>query len=144
MVRDILTHKCTMYYVKTNPPPSVRKRNYVSSVETILWFVKNPKKYTFNFQSQREMRNAFIASIPSGKVRKEFPHPTIKPLQLSELLIKIHSNEGDLVVVPFAGVGTECLAAKRLDRNFIGFEVDPYYYELCLKRLGITAQGSEK
>jgi DNA modification methylase len=141
MIKQKINHKCTMYYVKTNPPPSVRKRNYVSTVETLLWFVKNSTKYTFNFQRQQDMRNAFILPIPGGKVRKQYPHPTMKPLQLSEHLIKVHTNENDNILIPFAGVGTECVAAKRLNRNFVGFEIDPYYYELCLKRLGINNIG---
>lgn len=60
-------------------------------------------------------------------------HPTQKPLALSEKLIKsaMPSSEVGVVLVPFVGTGSECLAAKRLDQNFIGFEINPEYVALA-------------
>lgn len=54
---------------------------------------------------------------------------------LLEYLIERLTNEGDTVLDPFCGGGSTPLAAKGLGRNYIGIELDPYRYELCLKRL---------
>ncbi len=62
-------------------------------------------------------------------------HPTQKPLPLFEYLIKTYSNEGDVVLDNCIGSGTTAVACKRLNRKFIGFEVDKNYYDISLKRL---------
>ena len=62
-------------------------------------------------------------------------HPTQKPLELIEYLIKTYSNEGNLVLDNCMGSGTTAVACKRLNRRFIGFELDKEYYEISLKRL---------
>lgn len=62
---------------------------------------------------------------------KEKLHPTQKPLALFEYLIKTYTNEGDLVLDNTMGVGTTCLAAKNLGRNYIGIEKDENYYNIA-------------
>ena len=62
-------------------------------------------------------------------------HPTQKSLELCEYLIKTYSNEGDLVLDNTMGSGTTCLAAKRLNRRYIGIENDPNYFEIAKQRL---------
>jgi site-specific DNA-methyltransferase (adenine-specific) len=62
-------------------------------------------------------------------------HPTQKPLALVEHIIKIYTNEGDLVVDPFMGSGTTCVAAKNLNRNFIGIELDKKYFDITEERI---------
>lgn len=52
-----------------------------------------------------------------------------------ERIVEVSSNEGDLVYVPFVGTGTECLAAKKLNRNYIGSEIDLERFELSVERL---------
>ena len=79
-----------------------------------------------------------ISALAGGAGRKErVNHPTQKPLALYEKLIKASKNlEGDtLLVVPFAGSGSECLAAKQQDINFIGYEINKDYIDLCNSRL---------
>lgn len=63
-------------------------------------------------------------------------HPTQKPLELSERLIKSAKPKNDgLVLVPFAGSGSECVAAKKLGMRYIGFEINSDYVEIANKRL---------
>jgi site-specific DNA-methyltransferase (adenine-specific)/adenine-specific DNA-methyltransferase len=62
-------------------------------------------------------------------------HPTQKPLALSTRIVEHFSNPGDLVLVPFAGSGTECVAARRAERQFIGFELNPRYAAMSRERL---------
>ena len=62
-------------------------------------------------------------------------HPTVKPLKLMAYLITMGSREGDIVLDPFSGSGTTCIAAMMLKRDFIGIEISPEYHEIALKRL---------
>ena len=57
-------------------------------------------------------------------------HPCMKPLTLCERLINVHTNRGDLVVVPFAGSGSEMVVAAKLGRRVIGYEIESNYVEL--------------
>ena len=71
--------------------------------------------------------------VPWSKERVK--HPTQKPLQLMERIVKIWSNENDLVLDSFVGSGSTLLAAKNLNRRFIGIEKKREYYDMCLERL---------
>lgn len=62
-------------------------------------------------------------------------HPTQKPLALSERIVRHFSDIGDLVLVPFVGSGTECVAAATNDRRFIGAELNGEYIAIAEKRL---------
>lgn len=62
-------------------------------------------------------------------------HPTQKPLKLINRLIMTSSNEGDIVVDPFAGCGSTQLSAIQLKRNYIGIELNEEYYNISLKRI---------
>jgi hypothetical protein len=62
-------------------------------------------------------------------------HITVKPIKLMSYLITMGSREGDVVLDPFCGSGTTCMAAKMLRRNYIGIELDPGYREIALKRI---------
>jgi DNA modification methylase len=63
-------------------------------------------------------------------------HPTQKPEKLIEKLILSAKPKGEgIVVVPFAGSGTECVVAKRLGMNFVGFEINSDYIKIAERRL---------
>ena len=62
-------------------------------------------------------------------------HPTQKPVALFEYLIKTYTNEGETVLDNVMGSGTTGVACKNLNRNFIGFEKDPTYFEIAKKRI---------
>jgi len=63
-------------------------------------------------------------------------HPTQKPLELMKYLISTYTNENDMVLDNTMGSGTTCLAAKELNRKFIGIEKDTNYYEIACRRCG--------
>ena len=63
-------------------------------------------------------------------------HPTQKHLGLMKYLIETYSNENDMILDNTMGSGTTCLAAKELNRNFIGIEKEPKYYEIACQRCG--------
>ena len=62
-------------------------------------------------------------------------HPTQKPLELMELLVKTFSDENDIILDPFMGSGTTGVACKNLNRNFIGIEKDEKYFNIAKDRI---------
>ena len=66
---------------------------------------------------------------------KEKIHPTQKPVALMEYLVKTYTNEGDTVLDNCMGSGTTGVACKNLNRNFIGIEQDPSYFEIAKNRI---------
>ncbi len=69
------------------------------------------------------------------KAKERVGYPTQKPVLLLKEIIKIVTDEGDLVVDPFCGSGTTCVAAKSMSRNFIGIDASKDAVELANKRL---------
>jgi site-specific DNA-methyltransferase (adenine-specific)/adenine-specific DNA-methyltransferase len=68
-------------------------------------------------------------------VSKDFLNTVQKPIKLIERIVKASSNIGDLVLDPFAGTGTTFVVCKELKRNFIGFEINPDFVEVCNRRI---------
>ena len=62
-------------------------------------------------------------------------HPTQKSIECLEYLIKTYTNEGETVLDNTCGSGSTCVAAINTNRNFIGFELDKYYFEIAQKRI---------
>lgn len=137
------------------------KNSPASTYEPLLWFTKT-KKYTFlpirePYKSQDRLKYKInkngkswspnpegkmggdIWDIPtlSGKrfANEKVAHPTQKPLFLCDRIVKHFSKEGDLVLVPFAGSGSELVSAKRNNRDYIGFELNDEYIKITEKRL---------
>lgn len=69
-------------------------------------------------------------------------HPTQKAVKLMEILISLVTVEGQTVLDPFCGCGTTLVAAKNLNREYIGFEINDEYYQNILKRLGESGEDS--
>jgi len=76
-------------------------------------------------------------------IGKEFLNTIQKPEELIKLLVKASSNSGDLVLDPFSGVGTTFSVCKQLDRDFIGFEINPKYVEVTNERIEKLSQSAE-
>lgn len=66
---------------------------------------------------------------------KDNKHPTVKPLKLMSYLITMGSRENDIILDPFCGSGTTCIATYQLHRRFIGIEKESEYVEIARKRL---------
>lgn len=138
VVVDIATkagyiYKDTLIWKKTNPMPRNRDRRYIPDVEMLIWFVK-PGKWTYNRQNEKYESSILPFAVESGGGFKRY-HPTQKPVKLIEYLLSIHSNDGDIVLDPFMGSGTTAIAAMNTNRNFIGFELDKNYYDICINRI---------
>lgn len=140
-------------WYKRNSFPNLSGRRLTASHETILWAHTGSakyRKYFFNYEKSKElsfsgdlMKQAgkqmrTVWDVPNNKKREELvhgKHPTQKPLRLSKRMLIISASSGCRVLVPFAGSGTECLAAKELGCEYLGFDTDPQYVELANKRI---------
>jgi len=143
ILNDIIWHK-------TNPMPNFRGTRFTNAHETLLWCTTSRKaKYTFNYQNLKElnegkqMRSDWHIPICAGKERlresnNQRSHPTQKPEALLYRILLASSQKGDLILDPFLGSGTTAVMAKKLQRNFIGFEQDKEYIKLAKKRLKQT------
>ncbi|UEX90298.1 DNA-methyltransferase [Staphylococcus ratti] len=131
---------------KTNPPPNLGCRNFTHSTETILWARKNSKKskHFFNYDlmksynNNKQMKDVWTGSLTSKNEKKFGKHPTQKPLYLLERIIEASTKPGDIILDPFLGSGTTGVASKKLDRNFIGIDIDKAYTELSKRRIENT------
>tara|TARA_Y100001970_G_C14238757_1_gene863547 strand:+ start:211 stop:1284 length:1074 start_codon:yes stop_codon:yes gene_type:complete len=143
ILNDIIWHK-------TNPMPNFRGTRFTNAHETLLWCTTSRNaKYTFNYQNLKElnegkqMRSDWHIPICSGKERlreknNQRSHPTQKPEALLYRILLSSTNKDDTVLDPFLGSGTTAVVAKKLQRNFIGFEKDKEYIKLAKKRLKKT------
>lgn len=69
------------------------------------------------------------------EITKDNHHPAVYPIYIIQELIKLLSKENDFVFDPFCGSGTTCIAAKNLNRNYFGIEINSNYVKLANKRL---------
>lgn len=121
---DILT------WNKTNCMPTYANK-YLTDTEYCLFFKKGATCHPNSFEDAKTYWLEPINQTDKAK----YGHPTIKPLNMIEKLVKNSSNEGDLVFDPFLGSGTTACACKKLNRRFIGSEISEEYYKLALKRV---------
>lgn len=82
-----------------------------------------------------EYENYPISILDFKEGNNNHIHPTQKPIALFEYLIKTYSNKGDMVLDNCMGSGTTAIACKRLNRHYIGFEINPEYCKVAEKRL---------
>lgn len=138
-------------WVKSNPMPNFRGVRFTNAHETLLWAQKiKGEKYTFNYHAMKalnedlQMRSDWFLPICTGTERiKEDgrkAHPTQKPEALLYRVILSSSNPGDVILDPFFGTGTTGAMAKKLQRHFIGIEVEPRYVRVARKRLSKSIQ----
>lgn len=80
-------------------------------------------------------------SIPFWSMPENTDHPTQKPEKLVAKLILASSHEGDVIMDPFLGSGTTSVVAKKLNRHYIGVEIDEFYCCLAEKRLELANQN---
>lgn len=76
-----------------------------------------------------------IIRIPVDYSAQQRIHPTQKPVPLMEYLVKTYSNAGDTVLDCFMGSGPVGVACAKLDRNFIGIELDEEYFKIAKERI---------
>ena len=140
------------------------KRNWKNSMEDV-WFATRGAQYTFNLDAVRQRRRVIAPyradgqpkdwvesaqgayrdtcpsnfwddiTVPFWSMAENTAHPTQKPEKLLAKLILASSAPGDTVLDPFLGSGTTSVTAKKLDRHYIGIELEPRYCVWAEQRL---------
>ncbi len=127
--------ECGFHFVKSliwNKGNKIMCQFYMSQFEYILFFRKGKGKKINNCGT------ADILNVPNKKTKGEDGkniHDTEKPVELMKILIENSTQEGELVLDPFIGVGAVGVACKELNRDFIGIELDEKYYNIAYKRI---------
>lgn len=148
-------------WYKRNAFPNLAGRRLTASHETILWCNKGGKKreYFFDYEYSKsgdfsydslktpgkQMRTVW--DISNNKEKNELAygkHPTQKPIRILKRMIKLATKEGDVMLTPFSGSGSECVAAKLTGRQYIGIELDEGYCSLANTRLSHTEKEAEE
>jgi site-specific DNA-methyltransferase (cytosine-N4-specific) len=113
----------------------------LNTIEFINIFVKDgqPEKIPKHTKEASRLSKAewreLIASIWRFPPARERSHPAPFPLELPKRLIKLYSFVEDVILDPFMGSGTTALAARQLQRHFIGYELNPDYIQMAQTRL---------
>lgn len=87
------------------------------------------------FSKRENVTTRYPRSILDFNVEAKPAHPTQKPVELFEYLIKTYTNEGETVLDNCMGSGTTAIACLNTNRNFIGFELDKGYFDIATKRI---------
>lgn len=130
VVKRYFNLKNVLVWVKNNRTRGDLKGNYGYQHEMVLYAHKG-RRY---LSGKRDANILHFDKVPSNYMQ----HPTEKPVKLLEYLIEKSTAVGETVLDMFMGSGSTCLAAKRLNRNYIGIEIEPVWYEVARKRLEVT------
>lgn len=130
---------------KPNPAPNLACRCFTHSTETIIWARKingtKKGKHYFNYSLMKEindgkqMKDVWLLNLPKKAEKTKGKHPTQKPESVLERIILASTKEGDLILDPFNGSGTTGVAAKKINRKYIGVEIEKEYLEITKSRL---------
>lgn len=127
--------ECGFHFIKSliwNKGNKIMGQFYMSQFEYILFFRKGKGKKINNCGT------ADILNIPNKKTKGEDGkniHDTEKPVELMKILIENSSQENDMILDPFVGVGAVGMACKSLNRNCLGIELDENYYKIACDRI---------
>lgn len=126
---------CGFHFIKSliwDKGNKIMGQYYMSQFEYILFFRKG-KGIKIN-----NCGTSDILRVPNIKLKRDDGtnfHDTEKPVELMKILIENSTKVGDVVLEPFMGIGSTCVASKQLGRDYIGCEIDKDYFEVCQKRL---------
>jgi len=134
------------------------KDRWPSKHDTLLWYVKDPRRYTFNYEAidrvpymapglvgpEKAARgktptDVWWQTIVPTNGRERTGYPTQKPLAILERIVRVHSNPGDLVLDFFAGSGTTGEAAARNGRRYWLIDNSPDAARIMARRLAFSS-----
>lgn len=118
--------------------PILKKLDVLDELGLIEWSTKgNPRYKNYLKASKGKSSTDIILDINhlSSKSMEKTGYPTQKPLDLIKRFIMASSNEGDIVLDPFCGCATTCVAAQQLKRKWIGIDISEASAKLVIDRL---------
>lgn len=166
---EILNAKAEFrHWISWDAPSAPMGKTLQPSHYGILFYVKDPMKnkfYEIRQPHKRDRRTGYLLKDYGGKKEQLHPfgplvsdvwtdihrirhnkyrdeHPCQLPVHLLERIILMTTDENDIVLDPFMGTGTTAIAAKRLGRKFIGFELDDFYVQITNDKLNKTHSSS--
>lgn len=154
----------TVVWEKLAPPPHLACRYYTHSHEFVLWARKTEKsKHVYHYSFEKEANsgkqqkdvwyprnhedgaetfpNHWRIGAPRKAEKALGKHPTQKPVELLDRIVRCSSNPGDIILDPFCGSATTGIAAIPLGRRFIGVDLDPEYLDLAKDRYQNLREG---
>lgn len=128
--------KTTRPYMKYNPQGMISSNNIITRKKSLptdgvnRWNKLSNETFTSNGSNYPKDKIYFDAVTYNNRL-----HPTQKPVELFEYLIKTYTNEGEIVLDNCMGSGTTAVACLNTNRNYIGFELDTKYYNIANQRI---------
>lgn len=127
--------ECGFKFIKSliwNKGNKIMGQYYMSQFEYILFFRKGKGKKI------NKCGTADILNVPNKKTKDENGqnlHDTEKPVELMKILVENSSQENEIVLDPFMGIGSTGMACKELRRHFLGIEIDEKYFNIAKERI---------
>ena len=122
---------------KTNPTPSTNNV-WLPDIEYCLYF----KEKGVLLNSDYFLKSKWYTSSANKIDKDYFAHPTIKPIELVKRHLLHATQPNDIVADFFMGSGTTCVACEDIKRQYIGFEIEPKWFNIAQSRLAkTTADG---
>lgn len=127
--------ECGFKFIKSliwNKGNKIMGQYYMSQFEYILFFRKGKGKKI------NKCGTADILNVPNKKTKGQDGknlHDTEKPVELMKILVENSSQENEIVLDPFMGIGSTGMACKELRRHFLGIEIDEKYFNIAKERI---------
>lgn len=115
---------------KTNPSPLCNGK-HISDLEYVVYVRDKGAPWNHDAPTSFKYKEKAYPFV-SPKNRQ---HPTEKPLKLIEEYVELHSFKNQVILDPFMGSGTTGVACRKLNRSFIGIEIDKGYCQIAMKRI---------
>lgn len=113
-------------WAKSNPMPASGK-NITNSYEYVIVLGDKPLKSNYTYT-----KNHLITSVNSNMPKE---HKAVMKQEVADFFIDSFSNAGDVILDPFMGVGTTGISCNRFGRQFVGFELEPIYFEMAKEKI---------
>lgn len=136
----------SIIWYKRNAFPNITLRMLCESTEQIIWSVNNSNKksknWVFNYnemkkltENKKQMRNMWDIPMTSISEKRFGKHPSQKPIEVIDRLVKGCTNKNEKIIDPFSGSGTVPLVCAMNKRQYLGIEKDKEYHKISMKRL---------
>jgi site-specific DNA-methyltransferase (adenine-specific) len=149
----------SIIWFKPNAQPNITARTLTESTEQIIWAVnetpKRAKKWTFNYWEAKELAggkqmrnlwngdswNVWAVPVAPPSERRAGKHPAQKPLELTDRLVLLASEQGDRIVDPFCGAGSVALSALRYRREYVLVDHSRKYVDIANERVRLFRES---